>query len=129
MAHDGYKDKEKRKKWLKDYYSRADKKAERAAYDAKRRAAPGYREKTWEQFILKEYGITGEEYHSLFKAQDGRCAICGIHQDDLRKKLSVDHNHTTGKVRGLLCDKCNQGLGYFNDSPERLKTAIEYVKS
>ncbi|HEX4851715.1 MAG TPA: endonuclease VII domain-containing protein, partial [Puia sp.] len=53
------------------------------------------------------YGVTPEKYNELFEFQRGRCAICGKHQSELKRKLFVDHNHETGKVRGLLCFKCN----------------------
>ena len=71
--------------------------------------------------------ITLEEYDALSLQQGGRCLICGKSQTK-NKLLHVDHNHSTGKVRGLLCGKCNSGLGMFGDSVEVLYTAIEYLK-
>lgn len=67
------------------------------------------------------FGITPEDYDRMFKEQDGRCAVCGTQRnmsDD--RRFSVDHNHTTGHVRGLLCNKCNVALGSADDSPDRL---------
>lgn len=81
---------------------------------------------------LKKYGITAEEYNKMFKKQKGRCKICGIHpteMTDTKEFLSVDHCHTTGEVRGLLCDSCNLGLGKFYDNIELLENAITYLSS
>jgi hypothetical protein len=60
------------------------------------------------------------------KIQDGRCAICRK-KPQTGRRLSVDHDHKTGEVRGLLCTLCNQGLGYFKDDPGRLGAALEYL--
>lgn len=70
-----------------------------------------------------QYGLTLEECQSLFKSQEGKCAIC----KEFENGLVIDHNHFTGKVRGLLCNKCNLGLGLFRDNPEFLSVAKEYV--
>ena len=55
-----------------------------------------------------KYSITIEEYNRLFRRQKGCCAICRIHQDKLKRRLAIDHNHKTGKIRGLVCQKCNR---------------------
>lgn len=68
-----------------------------------------------------------DDYEFLFISQNGKCAICGTHQDTMERRLSVDHNHETGEVRGLLCSSCNLGLGAFLDSPALLKNAILYL--
>ena len=74
--------------------------------------------------ILKyKYNITIYDYKTMLLAQNNKCAICS--ETD---KLCVDHCHKTGKVRGLLCKKCNSGLGYFKDSIEFMSKAIEYLK-
>ncbi len=73
------------------------------------------------------YGITAEDYDRMYNEQQGRCAICGKHQSELKRKLHVDHNHITGKVRGLLCMPCNSLLGYSYDNAEILKNAIAYL--
>jgi hypothetical protein len=64
----------------------------------------------------------------MFTKQDGRCKICNIVQEELIKALAVDHCHTTGKVRGLLCRECNLMLGNANDNIENLKAAIAYLE-
>jgi len=86
------------------------------------------KEKIVEYKLKKNYGITLVEYNSMIDNQEGKCAICGIHLDELTKKLVVDHDHKTNIVRGLLCDKCNRGLGHFNDDIQILKNAISYLK-
>jgi hypothetical protein len=66
----------------------------------------------------------------MYKEQGSACAICKRTDTGVArtKMLSIDHNHVTGKVRGLLCNWCNQGLGHFRDSPELLIKAAEYLK-
>ena len=72
------------------------------------------------------YGISGEEYRDLVIGQAGRCLICGRVP---RRNLVVDHDHATGKVRGLLCHLCNQGLGALGDDPSHLSAALRYLAS
>lgn len=72
---------------------------------------------------FSRYDLTPTEYESLLTAQDGGCAICGG-----QEKLVIDHDHATGKVRGLLCSQHNTGLGMFQDNPERLLKAINYLQ-
>lgn len=81
---------------------------------------------------IRRYGITPEQYDALLSTQGGLCAICGDAPDANGKgayaRLHIDHDHATGLVRGLLCGRCNQGLGYFRDSPDSLASAIKYLK-
>ena len=74
------------------------------------------------------YGITQDEYNVLYDAQGGCCAICGDHQIDLNRPLHIDHNHETGKIRGLLCNKCNFILGLSNENKEILQNCIAYLE-
>lgn len=74
---------------------------------------------------LRKYGISEGEYRSLLAAQEGGCAICGARPAG--KRLHIDHCHTTGTVRGLLCSNCNLGIGNFRDSPGLLMAAIHYL--
>jgi hypothetical protein len=80
---------------------------------------------------LRKYGITVEEYDRILERQGGGCAICGRKDagDSRRTTFHVDHCHTTGKVRGLLCSNCNTGVGKFEDDPERLERAAMYLRS
>lgn len=75
------------------------------------------------KFLLKKYGLSVEEFDVLVAAQKGACKICGK-----AARLHVDHNHTTGHVRGLLCRTCNIGLGHFNDRLDLLQAAITYLR-
>ena len=70
---------------------------------------------------------TAHEYESLLQKQNNACAICGITPEEIGKKLIVDHDHETLKVRGLLCWRCNSGLGFFKDNQAHLAMAIEYL--
>lgn len=72
----------------------------------------------------KQLGVTDTEYAAMLEAQDGGCAICGA--PPKTRRLSVDHNHRTGKVRGLLCFRCNRGLPTYATS-EWLRDAYVYV--
>lgn len=72
------------------------------------------------------YKITLDEYENLYFLQNGKCKIC--YKEKEMRKLCVDHDHSTGKIRGLLCDTCNRGLGYFKDNPLFLKNAIKYLE-
>lgn len=80
----------------------------------------------WERYrdhaLRVRYGIDFATYDKMRAAQNGLCAICGHH-----KKLDVDHDHKTGKVRGLLCRSCNIGIGYLKESPELLRSAADYL--
>lgn len=73
-----------------------------------------------------KYGITKEEYEAIFKSQRGRCAIC--RRPPKGKRLAIDHCHKTSKVRGLLCDRCNRGIGTFRDNYSLLELAIKYLE-
>lgn len=81
-------------------------------------------------YTLKNaYNITLNEYYSILEKQGGGCSICGETKSNGKNYLCVDHNHSTGKVRGILCDRCNRGLGLFKDSPELLLNAFDYLKT
>lgn len=97
----------------------------------------GYYRKRWPKIVaktavrlrkshlMKKYKLTLAQFDSMVKAQSGLCLICGAKP----KLLCVDHDHTTGKVRGLLCRKCNTGLGSFSDDASLLSKAVEYLKT
>ena len=84
-------------------------------------------------YKLRRYGITLCDYRELNEKQDGLCAICGNkettrHQNGDIKGLAVDHCHETGKVRGLLCYRCNTGIGKLMDDPKLLRKAANYLE-
>ena len=74
------------------------------------------------------YKITLDRYNEIFEEQKGCCAICKKHQIEFKRRLFVDHNHDTGKVRGLLCNKCNGGIGLLGDSINTVENALTYLK-
>lgn len=76
---------------------------------------------------LRRYGMTPEMFAEMLAAQGDGCAICGSPDDKGGRGLHVDHCHETKTVRGLLCGPCNRGLGMFQDSPERLAKASDYL--
>ncbi len=76
--------------------------------------------------LLKEYGLVAEEYDALLAQQGGVCAICGRVNPDGRP-LYIDHDHATGRVRGLLCRKCNTALGLLSDDAATVRVALAYL--
>jgi uncharacterized protein YjaZ len=79
-------------------------------------------------YNMKKYGIGVSVYNSMFLEQEGRCKICGIHQNFLKKSLYVDHCHKTNIVRGLLCHKCNTALGLLQEDSYIMKRMIKYIE-
>lgn len=83
--------------------------------------------------LRTKFGLTEEAYASMLAGQLGLCAICGQPETNngrsgAVKPLAIDHDHKSGKVRGLLCDNCNQALGRMEDDPERLEAAARYLR-
>ena len=78
-----------------------------------------------EYALIRNYKITSKQYEQILKKQNYLCAICCQNSD--KRKLSVDHDHETGKIRGLICRRCNVGLGMFKDSVLFLSEAIKYL--
>ncbi|WP_280350396.1 endonuclease VII domain-containing protein [Nocardia abscessus] len=93
---------------------------------AKRKSRRNY---SWERHIWETYGLTPEEYWAIYHAQGGKCYICDRPRaKSARKKLSVDHCHSTGRIRGLLCQKCNRDvLGHFRDDTAAFTRGITYL--
>lgn len=87
--------------------------------------------KSYRTRFFKDLGITQEIYDQMFFFQAGRCWICSAepatHEGSPDKLLIVDHDHTDGTVRGLLCQKCNKALGLFNDDLSLLVQAVHYL--
>lgn len=78
-------------------------------------------------YLKKLYGLTLDQYDAMLKARDSRCDICGEHEEQDRA-LAVDHCHTSGKVRGLLCQACNTAIGKLRDDPALIRKAASYVE-
>lgn len=99
------------------------------AYAAKEES----KQKMRDYHLKRNYGISLDDYNKLHEQQGGVCAICGNPEtvkhfvSGRSHPLHLDHDHTTGKVRGLLCTLCNTGLGKFKDDKELLKKALEYL--
>jgi hypothetical protein len=97
------------------------------------RGKPDFQKKRRAYTLNYYYGITTEFYNDMFSKQNGKCAICGsekvCHTSTRQTNLYVDHNHKTGKIRGLLCYRCNQLLGRVEDNTELLEKAIQYINN
>lgn len=89
---------------------------------------PENKEKRKRADLMKLYGITKEEFHQMVENQKGCCGICNIHESNVGYTLNIDHCHKSGKVRMLLCSRCNQGLGMFKDDIALLEKAVDYLK-
>ena len=81
-------------------------------------------EKQWERQIKRNFNMTPNDYQKMFDDQNGVCAACN---EPVEGKLHIDHCHTTGRVRGLLCGPCNRGLGLLKDNPQTLANLITYL--
>jgi hypothetical protein len=106
-------------KWYRDNHARALK------YWADRRK--NNPEAILDGKLKAAFGISFKHYQAMLESQDSKCAICGVPANELRKKLAVDHCHTTNKVRALLCHNCNVGLGNFKHNTKILTKAIDYI--
>jgi hypothetical protein len=137
VAHHQKEEYKKRKKERQAYAHEYNKKNRAAITERKRR----YRENMTEEqrakylegrraaSIMKRYGVSLDDYEAMLAAQGGTCALCSRTPENERfKKLSIDHCHVTGRVRGLLCASCNHSLGKLGDTIERLKRAAAYVE-
>jgi hypothetical protein len=89
------------------------------------------KEKTMDSYYKKRYGISEQEKKKMVKERGSKCDICGTQgfkMNPLTGKLVVDHCHSSGTVRGILCHNCNRALGLFKDDPEILEKAIHYLQ-
>lgn len=109
-----------RKIYLSEYEKLPHVIARRKAYAARKES----KELKYIGHINRVYKIGETDYRNILESQDGVCAICKTNSDT---KLSVDHDHDTGRVRGLLCRKCNLGIGFLRDSVDFLRNAIDYL--
>jgi hypothetical protein len=122
------KNKERENKRQREYYySHLDERREASRVSQLKRKdkIKEYNKKYQRKYFLKRrYDITLENYSQMVEEQEGKCAICNKPFDS----LCVDHNHLTGEVRGLLCSKCNQGIGLLDENIEIFTKAIDYLK-
>jgi hypothetical protein len=108
-------------------YCKLCKRAQSKGFDQKN---PGLRASRERGYVLKrKYGITQEQFDEILLRQGGRCAICRSSEasKSTDHRFSVDHDHETGQVRGLLCKRCNSALGHFQDNPEIVESALSYL--
>ncbi len=87
----------------------------------------GGKEKQRDTNLKRAYGIDSVEWQRLFEVQKGRCASCGRHQSSMPKSLHVDHCHKSGKIRALLCDRCNRALGIMEEDAVSIGKLAEYA--
>ena len=76
----------------------------------------------------KLYNLSVEEYEDMYAAAEGCCEVCGVKESTLSRRLAVDHCHVTGKIRGLLCSKCNTALGQLDDNLDKITALYSYLK-
>lgn len=118
-------DAEKARRYREKYPERA--KASWKKYYDKNRERMAARQRKYQ--LADKYGITEQDYDDMFKSQEGKCAICKTeNQTGKWQRFGVDHCHKTGKVRALLCNECNRGIGLLKDDPEILKSAVAYLE-
>ncbi len=95
----------------------------------KREDSPKYRAMRRNYHLQKHYGISLDLWNSMYASQRGKCAICLVHFDTLNEKdVHIDHNHSSGQIRQLLCTKCNHAIGNLNENPVLFHRAIRYLK-
>lgn len=139
-----YADKEKQKEYWREYQQRPGRKQYKKEWNERNRgylaekqrarvaANPDkYREYFRNRHVLKKYGLAPGDYERMLTEQSGVCAVCGSEPDIDRHgilRLAIDHCHATGKVRGLLCNNCNAGIGLIGDTIEHLEACIRYLK-
>lgn len=96
---------------------------------ARRAADPEFHKwLSYQNHLWKKYRMRWEEYEQLCESQDNKCAVCRAPLSFEPKRPAVDHDHTSGQIRGLLCEACNQGLGNFRDDPDILRAAAKYLE-
>lgn len=78
--------------------------------------------------VRTRYNLSDDQYRKMLQRQKGRCAICHVSQDAARRRFDVDHCHKTGIIRGLLCIRCNRGIGLLRDDFTIIKRAMRYLK-
>ncbi len=95
------------------------------SHERNRKRPKGVNRSSW---LMRNYGLTIEDYDMMYVEQEGSCAICGVHSSEIPMSLAVDHCHDTGAVRGLLCTSCNTTLGNMGDNPALLREAAKYLE-
>jgi len=109
------------------HYTKPDGKTRRQCITCRDRVG---QERQRDNHLKRLYGISEEEYDNLLVSQDFRCAVCREESKTLGKnaRLHVDHDHLTGRVRGLLCYACNIAIGFLEEDPERVQKIMDYLE-
>ena len=137
----GIKNKEDRAKYDKEYRKRPDvikrarERTESGYWNEIYRTNTQYREKHKWAGVKRRYGLEKEDFERMRDEQENKCKICDMEfmrelQDRMKERQyapNIDHCHDSGKIRGLLCNNCNTGLGLFKDSKKNLQSAIDYL--
>jgi len=118
-----HKDKSSRSEYMRAYY--LSHKGRYTKIPLSVRQSPEHKLKKRRAKLLKLYGLTLEQYDTMLEAQGGSCVTCGGNNNG--KRLVVDHCHKTGKVRGLLCNRCNSAMGLVDDNTNTLNAMIKYL--
>lgn len=98
-----------------------------AAVNKKNREIRGWTEKDRDIRLQRTFGLNLGQYAKMLEEQDYKCAVCGRTEQENNKRLAVDHCHKTGKIRKLLCHKCNCALGMVDDNKDTLSSLISYL--
>ena len=124
--------KEKNKIYQKRYRSSEKGKANHRRYVTSEKGKENLRKNSIKHRLKRKYGLSLDDYKSMLDAQSGVCAICKqpetMKQQGVLKPLAVDHNHKTGTVRQLLCNRCNRVLGFVDDKEDILKACAVYLR-
>ena len=127
-----YKDKERSKEYQKQYHKEYKKRYhednKERIKEYKKRYYEDNKERIHDYRLKSKFGITREQHKQMFISQNGRCAICNIEFKTVgKRKVHVDHNHTTDQVRQLLCESCNHMIGLAKENTTTLLNAVEYL--
>lgn len=109
-------------------YQKEQARANRLKHGRADKASAEYKQYTREVHLMRKYNLPIERYNEMLTEQNNKCFICGYEFGQKQGDIYVDHCHTTKQVRGLLCQPCNSGIGYFKDNTDSLQKAIEYLK-
>lgn len=124
---------DRRREWSREYFKKrratdpafkARQAESRKRYRERLKASGVMQARKLEEHRRYTYGVKAEDYEKMLSRQNGCCAVCG---DKSNKPLVIDHCHTSGAVRGLLCGNCNTGIGMFRDDAALLQKAISYL--
>lgn len=130
--------KEKRREYAKKYYQKNKQKHyektkkwqeenKKKAYTYHKKWKTNNKDKVKDTYLKKTYGISLVDWNILFEKQGNCCAICSLTSPGRNNSWATDHDHTTNKVRGILCHDCNLGIGLFKDSASLMIYAAKYV--